>query len=84
MQKPYSFISKGRTCARTFSKITKVCKICGKDFKGSYELKKHKNYKHVGASIRSPIRTATKNLKVKMDRKIIYVQNIKKKTPGNH
>ena len=31
-----------------------------------------------------PIRTATKNLKVKMDRKIIYVQNIKKKTPGNH
>ena len=63
MQKPYSFISKRRTCARTFSKITKVCKICGKDFRGSYELKKHKNYKHVSTSIRCPYKNCNKKCK---------------------
>ena len=29
-----------------FRKLRKVCEVCGKDFMGNYELRKHKNYKH--------------------------------------
>ena len=27
-----------------YRKSKKVCEICGKDFRGNYELTKHKNY----------------------------------------
>ena len=67
-----------------FRKSRKVCEICVKDFRGNCELKKHKNYKHVGASIRFPYKNYNKKYKSENGLKIIYVQSIKKKTPGNH
>ena len=62
MQKPY-LSRREQHVQEHFRKSRKVCEICGKDFRGNYELKKHKNYKHVGASIRCPYKNCNKKYK---------------------
>ena len=48
-----------------FRTSQKVCEICSKDFRGNYEIGKHKNYKHVGASICCPCKNCNKKYKSK-------------------